>query len=240
MKKYNGITLYEGPSAIDGEPIVVVLTLHSSNEKTGDMCQTWILRQDLAPQEAVKVGADESVCGNCKHRHYLGGACYVIPFQAPNNVWSSWKEGKYPAATKRHINRLRGRAIRFGAYGDPAAAPYEIWEKLSEVASMTTGYTHQPHLALQEGLLDHCMVSADSEAEALFYQGMGAKTFRVKTESQPLLEGEVYCPADSNKEVQCIDCGLCSGAYGAKANIAINVHGQRKKRFEEIPVQQIA
>lgn len=242
-RTYTGLELYRGPSQIDGEEIVVILTLHSSNAKTGDMAQTWIMRTDVPPQQAVREGTDESICGGCQHRHHLGGACYVVPFQGPGMVWKSWSRGKYPVATKRHINRPRGRAIRFGAYGDPAAAPVEVWKRLAEVASMTTGYTHQadklPEIGGRE-LLDHCMVSADNEAEALLYQGMGARTFRVKRPEDPILEGEVYCPADTRADVQCIDCGLCSGAYNAKANVVINVHGQRQKRFDPIPAVEVA
>ena len=46
--------LYEGPSLLDGEPIVAILTgLRSSsgNRKTGAMLQTWILRADVSPAE---------------------------------------------------------------------------------------------------------------------------------------------------------------------------------------------
>jgi len=35
--KLNGVVLYEGPSMLDGEPIVVIATLKSSNIKTGNM-----------------------------------------------------------------------------------------------------------------------------------------------------------------------------------------------------------
>ena len=38
-----GYVLHEGPSPFDGQPIVSIATLHSSNRKTGDMVQTWIL-----------------------------------------------------------------------------------------------------------------------------------------------------------------------------------------------------
>ena len=37
-----GYVLHEGPSPFDGQPIVSIATLHSSNRKTGDMVQTWI------------------------------------------------------------------------------------------------------------------------------------------------------------------------------------------------------
>ena len=34
-----GYVLHEGPSPFDGQPIVSIATLHSSNRKTGDMVQ---------------------------------------------------------------------------------------------------------------------------------------------------------------------------------------------------------
>lgn len=227
-QSYTGISLYEGPSLINGEPIVAIATLHSENVKTGDMVQTWVLHQDYPPQEAVKEGADEAVCGQCKHRHYLGGACYVLPWQGPGNVYRSWKAGHYPEATRRHFKRLTGRAVRLGSYGDPAAVPIEYWQPLIDVASIATGYTHQ------ENHLDHCMVSADTADEAKGYQSKGLRTFRVKSEDEPLLEGEVQCPTDKSDTIQCLDCGLCSGATQEGPNIAVNVHGSRKRRYADI------
>ena len=49
-----GYVLHEGPSPFDGQPIVSIATLHSSNRNTGDMVQTWILPRDLHPLDAVK------------------------------------------------------------------------------------------------------------------------------------------------------------------------------------------
>jgi hypothetical protein len=42
-----GVVLYEGPSELDGKPIVVVATFNSVNDKTGNMVQTWIIRSDM-------------------------------------------------------------------------------------------------------------------------------------------------------------------------------------------------
>jgi hypothetical protein len=70
----NGVILYEGPSVIDGAPIVAIATgfkSPSSNDKTGTMIQVWILRADIAPHEAQKTGADESICGDCPMRPLL-------------------------------------------------------------------------------------------------------------------------------------------------------------------------
>ena len=59
--------VYQGPSAIDGRPIVVILTglkarRGSKNAKTGTLVQSWILRADVEPHTAVKTGDDASVC----------------------------------------------------------------------------------------------------------------------------------------------------------------------------------
>ena len=50
--KAKGFILYEGASMLDGAPIVVIATMKTSNRKTGDMVQTWILRSDVNPVEA--------------------------------------------------------------------------------------------------------------------------------------------------------------------------------------------
>lgn len=65
-----GFVVYDGPSAIDGERIVVIVCAleRSRNAKTGHMVQTYILRADMHPIEAVRTGADVSICGGCKHR----------------------------------------------------------------------------------------------------------------------------------------------------------------------------
>ena len=54
----NGLVLWEGPSAINGEPIVVIATglkRKSANAKIGaNTVQVWSLPRDVAPNVAVK------------------------------------------------------------------------------------------------------------------------------------------------------------------------------------------
>ena len=74
-----GAVIYRGPSNLDGEPIVAILTglkTASTNRKTGAMLQTYILpdREKGSPVTWVIEGADRSVCGRCPHRRQL--ACY--------------------------------------------------------------------------------------------------------------------------------------------------------------------
>ena len=53
-----GFIAWQGKSWIDGSPIMAVVTLKTSNRKTGDMAQVWILRTDLDPVAAIKSGGD--------------------------------------------------------------------------------------------------------------------------------------------------------------------------------------
>lgn len=77
-KKPLGIVLWKGKSLLDGERIVVIATgifTKTENRKTGDMIQTWILRRDIDPMLARRMGEDKSICGSCKHRQE--STCYV-------------------------------------------------------------------------------------------------------------------------------------------------------------------
>ena len=44
--------IYNGPSLLDGQPIVVIATYSNRNKKTGHVVQTYILRSDINPLEA--------------------------------------------------------------------------------------------------------------------------------------------------------------------------------------------
>ena len=233
-----GFVLYRGPSSLDGAPIVVIATLSTSNIKTGNMLQTWILREDINPVEASKLGEDSSICGSCVHRHHNNGACYVNIGQAPNQIWKSYHKGRYADFDlAKHANFILGRSVRLGAYGDPAAAPFEAFEKILNLASGHTGYTHQiNHKGFDRRFLQICMVSADTPKQALKYQAQGAKTFRVALAEDDLFAHEIECRADSDG-VQCIDCGLCDGKT---QSIAIAVHGSRSSRFKSQLIAWIA
>jgi hypothetical protein len=162
-KRSTGFVLYEGPSKQDGMPIVVsALTGKSTNRKTGAMVQTYILRADIDPINAVRQGADVSICGNCKHRgdgSGKGRTCYVTLMHGPRSVYAAYQRGAYPRAAAATIPMLgAGRMVRLGTYGDPAMVPVEVWTALVSRATGHTGYTHQwttrPELrGLRHGLL---------------------------------------------------------------------------------------
>lgn len=99
MPKPKGYIVWEGESWWDGTPIVCIVTLKTSNRKTGQMAQVWILAADISPLDAIRTGRDNSICGSCIHRGIDGFAsrsCYVDVAKAPSAVWSAYKRGVYP------------------------------------------------------------------------------------------------------------------------------------------------
>lgn len=236
-KKPSGYIFYRGPSLIDGAPIVgVAITKKSSNSKTGNMVQTYILLDNgQSPVENAKALLDVSICGDCKHRRGTGGACYVNLGQGPRAVADGVLRGIYPHSLDQASQACTGRIVRLGAYGDPAAIPAEYWQALLANAAGNTGYSHQWHRGINPGVMQWCMASADSENEALQAQAMGYRTFRVKTKAQVNFKNEFTCPAseEGGKRKLCFECKACDGGINTrKANPVIIVHGSLKSRFQ--------
>ena len=230
--KTRGFIIYEGKSLIDGSPIVAIATITSKNRKTGDVIQTWIMRSDIHPLNAIKDGSDVSVCGNCKHRPFLGGACYVNVGQAPSRVWEAYKAGRYQRMHPWDAGELiAGRVIRLGSYGDPAAVPAWIWRALVRKAKGWTGYTHQ--WKIRPAMHDLCMASVDSYEEYRQAKDAGWRTFRVRTADEQLGDREIACPAsdEAGNKTTCEKCRLCGGTSKPAKDIAIIVHGIKAKRF---------
>ena len=231
-----GAILWRGPSAIDGAPIVLVATFESRNIKTGDMIQTWILREDMSPIDAVKTGADYSICGDCLHRgDLLNGAarsCYVSIAQAPHWIWRSLTIDRiYPTVTPDHAGALfTGAKVRVGAYGDPGAIPLHVWRAVLANCQFDTGYSHQWR-NIDPGFASFLMASVDCENEANEAQAMGFRTFRARAAAEPLMHGEIACPAshEAGNRTICADCGLCGGSSVKGKNIAIIAHGAAGK-----------
>lgn len=208
-----GIIIYEGPSAIDDEPIVVIANgfKKSGNRKTGkETIQTWIIRQDIAPVDALAEGEDYSVCGDCFHRH--ARSCYVNPMHGPTQVYNAYHNGSYVKATPEALEAFRGQYVRFGSYGDPAAVPVSVWRSIAEVADRWTGYTHAWRNCDPE-LKHYCMASCDLEDEVYLARKKGFKPFYVRQEGEPIPAGMFVCPAsdEAGKKRTCADCTACQG-----------------------------
>jgi hypothetical protein len=67
------------------------------------MIQTYIMRSDVPPIDAVKSGEDASICGGCVHRGDgtgKGRSCYVTLMHGPRGVYAAYKRGSYPRAVE--------------------------------------------------------------------------------------------------------------------------------------------
>jgi hypothetical protein len=248
------VILYRGPSLIDGAPIVAVATTGSSNRKTGDMVQTWILREDMDPVAASRAGADSSVCGDCPHRWSLDGGCYVNLGQAPLAVWRGVQRGTYDSDERvQHVTAAlaTGTPLRIGSYGDPMAVPWLVWTDLLDIARVSgrarwTGYTHRwaDVRADRARYRDFLMASVDSEAQSAEAERQGWRYFMVGAgipSAERWTANEVECVADSHGK-SCLECGLCDGTRfgtrpaGQVASIYIAPHGARVKRVAALKV----
>lgn len=250
-----GVVFYEGPSLIDGQPIVAIATFKTANDKTGDVIQTWILRSDYHPMDAINAGHDVSVCGKCPLRGRIAAAsertkegvftgattnkdrsCYVLVYTAPSQVWKSYKKGQYPVLDTKHRKLFRGKGLRYGAYGDPAAVPMENWEQLRSFVrgKSKPGYTHQWKLKKFSGWAKSVMASVHTVAEKLKANSAGWRTYRTIASVDELLPDEILCPAseEGGFRATCDTCGACNGRKGMddlRRNIAIVAHGSGGK-----------
>ena len=227
--------IYQGPSLIDGKPIIAIATLNSSNSKTGEMIQTWIMRSDIEPHKAIKTGEDSSVCGDCPHRPANDGSCYVLTFQAPLSVYRAFHRGSYD---NRSIESFRGKPLRLGSYGDPLAVPLDAWQELIDISNGRTGYTHQWKTNTNPEWKKLVMASVDNLEQAKQAKQAGWRYFRVTNETAPKTKGESICPAseEAGKKLSCADCLSCSGQTGRKSSIVINAHGSRAKNYKLIAI----
>ncbi len=240
--KPRGLIIYEGPSLINGEPIVSIANCFSKSEnrKTGkDMIQTWILPRFVVPTVARKTRADKSVCGDCRHREW--STCYVNLGHGPYQVWHTYirkvsgLSTSYQYLQTKHMKMFKGKVLRIGSYGDPAAVPHDIWKLVAKASKNTVGYTHQ-WKSCDKRLAEFCMASVESQAEAWHAKYRGWRTFRTILKNDPLLGDEYRCPAaeESGHKTTCDKCMGCSGKSKAINNPVIIAHGRSSQRYAAI------
>ena len=248
--KIGSAILYRGPSMLDGSRIIMIATgikTSSKNAKTGNMIQTWILREDIAPHIAIKSGDDASICGNCRHRGRHDGkrwtstrTCYVQVHNAPTSIWRAYHRGSYGSRVSTPMQTIAigtGRKVRIGSYGDPAAVPARVWDMLTTHASGWTGYTHQwAHMSAKRAarMQRYCMASCDTLAERAEAQARGWRTFTVTPDRASVPALDVLCPAsaEAGRKSTCAKCGLCKGtASTARKSVSIPAHGSGARAF---------
>jgi hypothetical protein len=225
--------VWRGPSAFTGrdvEVLVQCLRTPSTNEKTGKMVQISVTQAGENPSLLRGTEREADVCGECRGQKRLDGWCY--------EDWQPWLIGQ-----NRHLaeevriasasEMLRGRAVRVGAYADPAAVPFEVWSRLLAHTRAWTGYTHAWRTC-DPRFRTLLMASVDSHPEAIEAELAGWRYFRIRHPGAPLLRSEVLC-ANESRGVTCEKCRLCCGAARAGArSVVITVHGPRAAKFLQI------
>ena len=221
---------------IDGAPIVVIVNKidnGSANAKTGAIVQTFIIRSDVNPVEALQTGADESICGDCEHRPALARKtgkvpCYVQVAKSVLAVYNAYKRGRYVKADPATIARaLADKIVRLGTYGDPFAAPVTMWNQIIRYAAGHRGYTHQWNrpdfdAAAWSPLV---MASADTIDQAAHANLLGMRVFRVSI-GVDKQTGETTCPASAEglRKSTCAKCTLCAGTSIQARDVVIADH----------------
>jgi hypothetical protein len=236
--------VWSGVSQLDGvTPIVVLATglaSASQNEKTGGMVQTLILRADMSPVVALTSGNDAAICGDCPHRGKASGgsgACYVNVGQGPRSAWLAHTSNGVGVDSAKQtapfdVDAFRGRRVRFGTYGDPAAVPDYVWQGIADVADGVTGYTHQ--WRVRPTLRQWCMASCDGIDEYRVARRAGWRGFVVRPAGSAAPRGLVTCPAsaEAGKRVTCSTCMQCGGTgNGRTVSITIAAHGATARAF---------
>ena len=239
------IIIYRGPSLINGKPIVALAQSDSTNSKTGNMVQTFILSDEMDPLTASRTGADESICGDCPHRgtandndkgQATNRTCYVTLAHAPLGKYKALKKGVYgnAVASRQEIVAFgAGKGVRLGTYGDPCAVPNSVWQSLTSRAEYQTAYTHGKVNPWPQGI----MTSADNVPQAQAAWDKGERTFRVVASVADIIKGkEVLCPAseEAGRKATCATCKLCGGASIKAKSVAIPAHGTSKRKAKEL------
>jgi hypothetical protein len=231
-----------------GEHIFVALSgiiRPSTNIKTDDMIQVYIMCNDEPPTVASESGLESLVCGNCQLRKHnafdKSRACYVNLGHAPDAVWHSVVDDEVEDVP------LFLPPVRMGAHGEPVMIPRDVFMSIVEACGrQLTGYTHQwfsmthsertfwqrwlmasvDHKALRQH--SHKYVN-DVDALAAYAQRRGWRTFSMGGQVNSIM-----CP-NTTHGIKCVDCLLCNGTHrGNRVSIHIEPHGNGAYRYKEM------
>lgn len=194
----------------------------STNRKTGDMIQTYLLDRETLTSEPKVFGAKCSACP-------MVDKCYVSQDKgavrrALKKLLGEGSRSYAHATLDQVLPLLSGRLIRLGTYGDPSALPLSDLKAIVSSAKGHTGYTHfwrEIDPAYSKFLMASCESLSD-ETEARL---VGYRAFRVLLKGQEAHEvgaRSVEC-LNASVGLTCAECLLCSGTEG-KGSSSIYIH----------------
>jgi hypothetical protein len=193
------------------EKVVVIATANSTNRKTGESVQLWILDATMHPVESRRTGHDaENQCTGCPLAS--GNGCYVNtnPLGA---IWRKFQRGGYPPllmGSEEWNKFFSVDFVRFGAYGNPSLIPLDMVKDIASKAKKITGYFHDWHLLPVETAKaygNYFMASCEPDNYGKA-QSLGLRTFTVVSDALP--SAGIECLADA-QGMTCKQCGLCDG-----------------------------
>ncbi len=224
ISKAKSAIVWRGASLFTGKPIQVVLTgidLKTANGKTGPKVQASIISQKWNPTRAYGTPRERDICGDCPLAGpYKTRTCYVrfLAFRLGENKHKYDVTSLHEAASS-----VAGKPVRIGAFGDPAAVPYEAWATLLEKVPRWTGYTHA-WAKCDQRFKRILMASVETREQYHAAHASGWRTFRALLPGFDLYRDEILCPYETSR-VRCVDCGLCAGMNCGAKHIAIYSHG---------------
>jgi hypothetical protein len=193
------------------EKIIVVATAKSTNRKTGESVQIWILDASMHPAESRQTGNDaNNQCQGCSFASNNGCYVGVNPLGA---IYRKWKRGGYPAlimGSPEWDKFFSTDYVRFGAYGNPSLLPLAMVKDIASKAKKITGYFHDWHLMPpdQAKAYGQYFMASTEVSNFKTAQELGLRTFSVVPHAMPATG--IECLADS-KGMTCKQCGLCDG-----------------------------
>jgi hypothetical protein len=222
-----------------GQSVIVQVQYGSTNSKTGDGVQIWILPFSWVTDGKNAMEQDEASCLDCPHSKRESRKCYVrkgmaemglkSKVQSLHNAYVKGNLNVLPIdeLAKREIPNIQGKFVRFGAYGEPVLLGEENVMGISFAAASFTGYTHQWRNPSYQWASRYFMASVETEQLMNVAHRMGWRTFRVMDKSQSPLKGiEISCPAskEMGNRTTCNKCGLCQGTSSKAKSISIILH----------------
>lgn len=221
-----------------GQECIVQMQYGSANTKTGNSVQVWILPKKWVLEGEKAMIDDEASCMDCPHSKQKNRSCYVRKGYAEYGLKSKVKslffaheQGRLDVRQVDELpalegDKVKGKFIRFGAYGEPVLLGESVVKSLISLASNFTGYTHQWHLDKYSWAKDYFMASVESEPLMHKANLLGFRTFRVRSKTDAIAKQEVVCPAskEAGRLVTCNNCALCKGTSSKAKNIVIYKH----------------
>tara|TARA_R110000796_G_scaffold181220_1_gene297733 strand:- start:1817 stop:2515 length:699 start_codon:yes stop_codon:yes gene_type:complete len=225
----------------DGNNVFVIRKGKTSNDKISDgseLVQTYTFSMEQWVLASTSKGfgtkkffsLDSSNCLDCPFSGNQGkGGCYThkgMQYLGFLSMLRSIKASDLtPLDDSKRIS-IVGMCIRtyirFGTYGEPSLIPIDLIERMTNVGSNWTGYTHQWEKGWAQEYRDYFMASRHDADEAI-----GWRSFQAIDNDQHQHSNAVGCPAskEGGYKSNCATCGLCSGLLGkGKKDVKILIH----------------